>query len=133
MDPWLKRCLWFAGLAAGAGAAVVLFLFDPSVVPIYPRCIFHNLTGLDCPGCGTLRALHQLLHGHLLVALQFNAIAVLSLPLFAGLGLRLAWTEIKGGPTMIWRPLWLWLYLSVWVAFGVLRNLPVPLLAWFAP
>ncbi len=39
---------------------------------------------------------------------------------------------MKGGAFIV-RPLWLWLYLAVWVAFGILRVLPVPFFAWFAP
>lgn len=60
--------------------AAVLFLFyrfDPSDVPLFPKCIFHLLTGLECPGCGIQRALHHLLHGEFTEALRYNAVAVL--------------------------------------------------------
>ncbi len=46
-------------------AGIVLFCFDPERCGFYPICIFHQSTGLLCPGCGSLRAMHQLLHGHL--------------------------------------------------------------------
>ena len=54
------------GLVLGAfallGLAAVLFFFNPAQSGFYPFCVFHRTTGLLCPGCGSLRALHQLLH-----------------------------------------------------------------------
>jgi len=114
-------------------AAVVLFFLDPSHVPIYPTCAFHRVTGLNCPGCGTLRAMHQLLHGHILTALHFNAFVVLSLPLFAWVAVRFIRHEMKGEPRTVVRPLWMWCYLGLWLAFGIVRELPVPFLASFSP
>lgn len=129
----LKKIVFGCGLIGGLAALAVLFLFNPSTVPIYPVCQFHELTGLDCPGCGSLRAMHALLHGHLVAALHFNLFLVLSLPLYAWLGLRIVWHEFKGGPPLNIRPAWLWTYMALWLAFGILRDLPVPLFAAFAP
>lgn len=124
----------FTGAAAGGfAAALVLFFFDPARAPIYPVCPFHELTGLACPGCGSLRALHALLHGHWVVALHFNLLFVISLPLFAWFAFRYAWSKIRGGPGVAIRPFWLWLYAAAWIAFGILRNLPFPLFASLAP
>jgi hypothetical protein len=123
MESRVKKLALAGSLIGGLALAGILFHFDPASVAIYPVCTFHQLTGLDCPGCGSLRGMHQLLHGHWQEALRLNAFLVLSLPLWAWLGLRLVWRELKGGPAAI-RPVWLWLYLAAWVAFGVLRNLP---------
>lgn len=64
-------------------AIVILILiygfFDPSA-HFFPRCIFKSLTGLDCPGCGSQRALHALLHADIIAAWRFNAMLVLSIP-----------------------------------------------------
>jgi hypothetical protein len=111
-------------LAAGLGTALILYWFDPARVRFYPVCQFHQLTGLSCPGCGSLRAMHELLHGHLTTALHLNLFLILSLPLFAVVLLRFAWHRTRGEPVVIVRPLWLWSYLALWIAFGVLRNLP---------
>lgn len=121
-------------LVAAAAAVVVVFICDPERVPIYPVCVFHQLTGLDCPGCGTLRAAHQLLHGRLSAALHLNALFVLSLPLLPWLGfrvLRRAMGGESGSPVV--RAKWIWWYVAVWIVFGVLRLLPVPLFSAFAP
>src|SRR4029077_17435474 len=115
MNQPVKKLLWIGGLTAAAATALVLFFFDPAQVHIYPVCSFHRLTGLDCPGCGSLRALHQLFHGHVGTALQLNALTVLSVPLLGGLGAWFLWTKIKNRPAPAVRPLWLWAYLSAGV------------------
>ena len=110
-------------LAAGAG--IVLFWFDPRHYHFYPICFFHQTTGLLCPGCGALRALHQLLHGHLATAFGFNPVLVVSLPLLLGFGAMYGWRKAANHPaSLAVRPLWLWVLLAVVVVFSVARNLP---------
>ena len=70
----LLSIIFFAGI-------VVLFAFDPSESVFFPRCPFMWLTGLKCPGCGSLRATHQLLHLHIGEAVRYNALMVLFIPL----------------------------------------------------
>ena len=40
-----------------------------------PLCLFHYLSGWDCPGCGLTRAFVVLFKGNLRQALMFNALA----------------------------------------------------------
>ena len=105
-------------LAAGAlvmiAVGVMLFWFNPAQHRFYPFCFFHQLTGLQCPGCGGTRALHQLLHGNVAVALHLNALLVISLPLFAWLGIRFVAKKLS--PPPVARPVstkWLWLFLAL--------------------
>ena len=70
--------------AALLGALVVLVAtVDPHTSGRYPTCPFHAMTGLWCPGCGGLRAVHDLTHGHLAVALHENVLVVLLGPSLA--------------------------------------------------
>jgi hypothetical protein len=62
---------------------VMLYLYNPAVAGFYPPCIFKRLTQLNCPGCGSARACHQLLHGHVYAAMDYNLLVVLFLPLMA--------------------------------------------------
>ncbi len=111
--------------AVAAGAFGILFCFDPAHYGFYPHCLFFQTTGLLCPGCGSLRALHQLLHGHWLAALRFNALLVLALPFLIGLAAKWSWLAFHRRPIRIQvRPLWLWLFLGAIVIFGVGRNWP---------
>ena len=67
-------------------AAVVLIamyaLLDPAALP-FPRCPFFQLTGFKCPGCGSQRALHQLLGLHIGAAFRYNAALLFCIPLVA--------------------------------------------------
>ena len=69
-------------------AAILLVLLDPARHAFYPRCPLHSLTGLECPTCGALRALHQLLHGNLRAAYALNPFLFVALPILALATLR---------------------------------------------
>lgn len=58
----------------------ILFMFNPIECVWMPRCLFRCVTGLSCPGCGTLRAVHAALHGRLREAVAFNYWLLLALP-----------------------------------------------------
>ena len=57
-----RRLLAAAAMLALVAAVAVYFALDPARHP-FPRCMFLTLTGWQCPGCGSQRALHALLHG----------------------------------------------------------------------
>jgi hypothetical protein len=114
-----------AALVAMIVAGIVLYVFDPETAGFYPVCALHQLTGLQCPGCGSLRALHQLAHGNIATAWRFNALLVASLPMGLWLGLRQAvrWTLGWRWPGIITRPIIGWSLVVVTVVFGIARNL----------
>jgi hypothetical protein len=118
----------FAGVLLGAtaaGAGAMVFLFNPSTHSFYPVCLFHALTGLNCPGCGATRALYALLHGNVRLALKDNALFVLALIMMAGWGVYFICRKLKNQPVTIKLPLKsLWLILIVAFVFAVVRNLP---------
>jgi hypothetical protein len=59
--------------------AILLYgLANPANVP-FPKCPFRSLTGLLCPGCGSQRGIHQLLHGHFAEAFKLNALLIPSI------------------------------------------------------
>ena len=59
---------------------VIYFVFDPLKSSFFPSCPFKSVTGLDCPGCGSQRAIHELLHLNFKKAFEYNALLVLSVP-----------------------------------------------------
>ena len=75
-----RHALLIGGILAAILSACLLFFFNPETTSYYPRCPFYALTGLQCPGCGTLRGLHALMHLHLADAWRFNPGMVVSIP-----------------------------------------------------
>lgn len=77
----VKASLVFGlALLVGIGAIIIYTVFDPAESALFPKCPFHALTGLDCPGCGSQRAIHALLQGHFQEALKANALFIAALP-----------------------------------------------------
>ncbi|MER7467012.1 DUF2752 domain-containing protein [Streptomyces sp. NPDC097981] len=115
------RDAWFAA-GVFAAVAVVVGLVDPTRPGRFPRCPFRALTGLDCPGCGSLRALHQLVHGNVPAAADYNLLLVVLLPCAV-----VVWLRVVTGRTSrrVLPPWWPRVVLVVVVLWTVVRNLPV--------
>lgn len=120
-----KRALVFGALALMAALAV-LYFSGPSG-GWFPRCMFHRLTGLDCPGCGMTRATHAALHGSFGDAFALNPLGVLVMPVVAGfVVLRIpAWLQGGESRFRLRNPrFWLWLACAVTGGYWIVRNLP---------
>ena len=113
---------------AGVAAAGFLATHDPGAVGArYPACVFHQATGLWCPGCGLTRGTYQLLHGHLGAALGYNLLTPLAIA--AVVTAWFAWLRMSWGATSIRVPQGVVRTLAVilpalLIAYGVLRNIP---------
>ncbi|MDQ2806537.1 MAG: DUF2752 domain-containing protein [Chloroflexota bacterium] len=121
-----KQLQWWGLVGAGACAAIPLYVANPAQVGFFPPCPIYALTGLYCAGCGTTRAVHQLLHGHWRAALRLNPLLVLLLPLLAYS--FLSFTLEVFGSRRLPAPLRTWLstglLIGVVLAFTVWRNVP---------
>ena len=109
-----SRKILFFVIACCLAAAAILFFYDPSELALYPKCPFYVVTGYKCPGCGTLRGLHALLHGHLIQAMQFNLLMVLSIPL---LGLLILSKKVRLNAVLGWT------ILAIVLIWWVVRNI----------
>lgn len=72
-----------APLAIIAVAVTVLLRFPPGQYSFYPECPIYRYLHIQCPGCGTTRALGALLHGNITEALRLNAFTTLLIPFAA--------------------------------------------------
>lgn len=102
---------------------MVLFHFNPAQHGFYPFCVLYRTTGVLCAGCGSLRALHSLLHGELAAAYGFNPLLVATLPVWVYLGGRAVLRSLGARiePLRV-RPWWLFAGLGVLVVYTILRN-----------
>jgi Protein of unknown function (DUF2752) len=135
MQETRTRWLAVAIFAAGTAALVMLRVFDPATSGVFPPCPVRYLTGWYCPGCGSLRAMHQLLHGNLRAAWAMNPLTVILLP-FLTYGLAShAWFEFRGRelPRTFIPAIWIRALFAIIVLFGIARNLPLYPLNLLAP
>jgi len=66
-------------LGVGIAATVaMLAAFDPATTWFFPSCPLRAVTGWLCPLCGSLRALHALVHGDPARAMAFNPLVTLA-------------------------------------------------------
>ncbi len=74
---------WIATIIAALAIvlAIVYYYFDPVEARWMPRCLWKVATGTDCPGCGSQRMAHALVHGDILGAWHANAFALCIIPL----------------------------------------------------
>jgi hypothetical protein len=109
------------------GAAAYLFFFEPGRTGFFPLCPFRALTGLTCPGCGTTRALHQLLHGNVLSAFELNPLLLLALPVLGALLILYTKSAIadKPMPQIVLPRKYAWAIYVLVFGFWVFRNTAV--------
>lgn len=111
---------------AAVAATAYVGLVDPNESGHYPTCPFLALTGYYCPGCGSLRAVHDLAHGHLTAALGRNVLTVVGIVLLAAIWVRWLLRQWEGRARTTVAPAWaMYLMLGVALAFWLVRNLPV--------
>jgi Protein of unknown function (DUF2752) len=124
----IPKTLQLAGLSAiCAVSAIPLYLMDPATSGVFPSCPFRALTGMYCPGCGTLRALHGLLHLNIGAAFMLNPLTVLILPLIIYAFVSLVAEVVRGRPLprLFDSPRYTWALFAVVMLFWVLRNIPM--------
>jgi hypothetical protein len=116
------------GAIAVAGTAL-LAVGNPNTTHV-PLCPLKATTGLDCPLCGGLRAVHALTRLRIGEALDHNVLFTLSAPLLI-VGWLLWFHDTatrdrdgRAGP-MRAAPRWLMpTVIALFLTFGVVRNLP---------
>ena len=119
-----QKNLWILGLLLLAVALYYFFLNPYQQTDFFMSCPFYKITGYLCPGCGSQRAFHEVLHFHFFEAFKQNALFVLGIPyvlliFYANFNkekhqkLR---QVLVGNKTLL-------ILLIVAILFGVLRNL----------
>jgi hypothetical protein len=113
-----------AVLCAAALVTTYLAAVDPNQAGHYPTCPFKWVTGYSCPGCGSLRAVHDLATGQIGPALHRNPLAVLAAPFLAAMWLSWASRRVTGRSRRVAPAGLIWALLGVVLLFWLLRNLP---------
>ncbi len=132
-----RRAAPIVGGCALAASAAFVATHDPGAAGSrYPACVFHQMSGLWCPGCGLTRGTYELLNGHIGAALGYNIFTPVAL--VAIVVAWMAWLRVSWGRQGLRMPqrAGRWLVIAVPVliiVYGVLRNVPVASLRALAP
>src|ERR1700728_12278 len=80
-----RRLGVLGGGALLAGVLAYIGIVDPHKPDsVFPLCPFRLLTGWNCPACGGLRMMHDVLHGDLAAAITDNVFLLIGIPMLAG-------------------------------------------------
>ncbi|HEV2883453.1 MAG TPA: DUF2752 domain-containing protein [Pyrinomonadaceae bacterium] len=115
--------IWLTIVAGG----VYVYVFVPGKTGFFPICPFRALTGFTCPGCGSTRALHHLLHGDVVGAFQLNPFMMVMLPIMLFVLVRHTLAVIGGGHIRMnqLQPKYIWTLFVVVLFFWIFRNTPM--------
>lgn len=103
---------------------IYFYVFDPDTnASFFLKCPFYEITGYQCPGCGSQRAFHALLHGDFQKAFRQNILFLLGIPYVGFLFLtsfnKEKYQKIRGLLLSSWTILAIILLALI---FGVVRN-----------
>ena len=113
-------------LVTAVVALIALYLFLVDVTGLMPRCPIKMLTGFDCPGCGSQRALHSLLEGHLSESFHHNLILPFAVAYLAVCGfhwINPGWNRMTAIYTRLTSPVALWVIVAIVAAWTIVRNI----------
>lgn len=125
---WIKENkLLFLLIVVFLIAGLVFYYFiDPLSANFIIKCPFKAITGLDCPGCGSQRAVHELLHGNFKQAFVDNALFIIALP-YAFVGILFEWFSLKYKYPKIRKFLFgktaIYFVAAIIILFFIMRNL----------
>jgi hypothetical protein len=105
-----------------AGAVIAGIAVDVAVDPQHthlPLCPFHAMTEMQCPLCGSLRAVNAAARGHLAAAVHDNLLLVAATPVL--IALWLSW--LLDGPRPATKRVAIFATV-LGLVFGVVRNTP---------
>ena len=105
----------------GLSCFILFYYFiDPTHSHLTPKCPFWLMTGYYCPGCGSQRAVHAFLKGHIWEGIQYNYLLLPSLVYIV-----LLTVAPKGGKLIqsLTSSTACWVIFAVFMAWWVVRNL----------
>lgn len=106
--------------------AFIYFTINPSEVNFMPKCPLYSTTGVYCPGCGSQRALHDLLHLNIKEVIGHNLLFLLGLFIIAYHFIIEGMNHFKKTKVnnLLYHPKTPIVILIIIILFWILRNIP---------
>ena len=124
----MKKAYWVLAVTGILLLIGIYYYFSPARYAFFPKCPFLWATGFRCPGCGSQRAIHELLNGEFGAAIRENVLVVIFIP-YLILGIV---TELIRQPSpqilrmrqRLFGGKAIWIVFTIVVVFAVMRNFP---------
>ena len=122
LDAVQKKILILYGTILGLGLLYTFLIFH---TPFRIPCLFREVTGLRCPGCGTSRMAIALMRLDIPAAFAYNPVAFFSFPVWflISLGAFIGHPKSLRNSKILLRILYI--NIAVYMIFTVVRNLPL--------
>ncbi len=127
----LRRAIVIFSVFGFLFALIFIILFSKVAFDVGVKCPFYELLNWYCPLCGGTRMAVALLQGDILLALQNNALIILTLPVLLYVFCKQAYLFIRYGTLLEWLDKFLVTYILVFILFAILRNFEI--FSWLAP
>ncbi|MBR6368990.1 MAG: DUF2752 domain-containing protein [Bacteroidaceae bacterium] len=111
----------FCILMIGAALLALYYFIDPSMAHFPIRCPLHEFTGIQCPACGSQRALHAILHGEWNEALRFNAFFTIVAPIALPITVAIVWGRNRRLRSVFCNRYFFGAFIAAYIIWGVLR------------
>lgn len=130
-----QRIVAGAWLVLVLGILSTLCVKDPRTLGFGELCPSRRLFDVACPGCGSTRATHDLLHGELASAFRMNpALVLVGVPIGAWWVGGLVWAVARGIALRLAIPPRVGYAAAIaLIGYMVLRNVPLESLEWLRP
>ena len=115
-----KQYKWILVIAVIICVGVAYYFIDPVMHKWVPKCPFMLLTGWKCPGCGSQRAIHAIVHGQIGEAFRQNALFIPSAIYLIAILVSRRWPAVHNKIT---GRIAIWTWFTVIMLFWVTRNI----------
>ena len=119
-----RICKVLIMLAAISAAGFIYYILSCHGITL--PCVFYEITGLYCPGCGATRMCTNLLKFNFYKAFRSNQVSFFIIPMLAVIFSRQLYCYIKYGKPKNekWMTVLCIIALIALLIFGIIRNIP---------
>ena len=99
------------------------FFFLSLRYKIFIPCVFHEITGLYCPGCGITRCFISIINLDLMQAFRYNCLVFILLPLFMYIFIKKYYFWLLNKECTIFSNRFYVVLAIITLLFGIFRNI----------
>ncbi len=109
------------------GVLSLYFFWSPSEYDFFPKCPFYFLSGIYCAGCGSQRAIHQIINGQVINGIRHNYLLLLVFGVLTYKATLFVLNQVynKTYFDILHKPITTKIILALVLLFWVLRNIRV--------